>query len=182
MENEIIIAETKQWVKDVVIGLNFCPFALKEFNRNSIRYVVIASTTQKVCLAAVLAECELLDKDDNIETTLLIFPAAFKSFDSFLNLVDKAETLLAKHDYEGIYQLANFHPDYLFADSDKSDAANYTNRSIYPMLHLLRESSLDKVLTEYADPDKIPDKNISLAQEKGLAFMQQLRANCLHRK
>ncbi|MFM2224856.1 MAG: hypothetical protein RJA07_1058 [Bacteroidota bacterium] len=181
MENEIIIAETKAWVKEVVIGLNFCPFALKEFNRNSIRYVVVDATTQKPCLERVLEECKLLDEDESIETTLIIFPNAFKNFNSFLSIVDKAEGQLFENDYEGIYQVANFHPDYLFAGSDDTDAANYTNRSIYPMLHLLREASLDKVLSEYADPDKIPDRNIELARKKGLQFMQQLRQSCRQR-
>ena len=182
MEHEIIIAETKAWVKEVVIGLNFCPFALKEFNRNSIRYVVIEATTQKLCLEALLAECKLLDEDESIETTLIIFPNAFKKFNSFLSIVDKAEKELFENDYEGIYQVANFHPVYLFANSDDTDAANYTNRSIYPMLHLIREASLDKVLSEYADPDKIPDRNIELARKKGLQFMQQLRQSCIRKK
>jgi hypothetical protein len=97
----------------------------------------------------------------------------------FLNLVDKVEHHLFKNNYDGIYQLAHFHPHYLFADSDENDAANYTNRSIYPMLHILRESSLDKVLNEFANPDAIPDKNIELARTKGLEFMQQLRLSCL---
>lgn len=179
MDSEKIIAETKQWVKDVVIGMNFCPFALKEFNRNTIRYIVYESTTQKPCIEAVLSECELLDNDDAIETTLLIFPNGFNTFSSFLNLVSKAENALINNDYEGIYQLANFHPDYLFTDSDDEDPANFTNRSIYPMLHIIRESSLDKVLKEYADPDEIPNRNIVLARQKGLDFMQQLRFSCM---
>jgi hypothetical protein len=179
MENEKIIAETKQWVKEVVIGLNFCPFALKEFNKNTIRYVVDESSTQKPCIDAVLNECTALDNDETIETTLLILPNGFESFTTFLNLVDKVEHHLFKNNYDGIYQLAHFHPDYLFADSDENDAANYTNRSIYPMLHILRESSLDKILNEFANPDAIPDKNIELARTKGLEFMQQLRLSCL---
>ncbi|MFM2048303.1 MAG: hypothetical protein RI955_851 [Bacteroidota bacterium] len=182
MKNEIIIAETKAWVKEVVIGLNFCPFALKEFNRNSIRYVVVDETTEKSCLDKLLEECKLLDEDESIETTLIIFSNAFKNFNSFLDIIDNAENELLKNDYEGIYQIANFHPDYLFAGSDEKDAANYTNRSIYPMLHLLREASLDKVLSEYTDPDKIPDRNIELARKKGLQFMHQLRQSCTHLK
>jgi hypothetical protein len=179
MENEKIIAETKQWVRDVVIGMNFCPFALKEFNKNTIRYVVDESSTQKPCIDAVLNECIALDNDETIETTLVILPNGFEVFASFLKLIDKIENALIKNDYEGVYQLAHFHPEYLFADSDENDAANYTNRSMYPMLHILRESSLDKVLNDFSNPDSIPDKNIELARKKGLQFMQQLRLSCM---
>lgn len=179
MDTEKIIAETQHWVKDVVIGMNFCPFALKEFNRNTIRYVVHESDSQKSSVDCILSECQLLNNDESVETTLVIFPNGFSTFMSFLNLVNKAENALVKNDYEGIYQLANFHPDYLFADSNEDDAANFTNRSIYPMVHILRESSLDKVLKEYTNPDEIPNRNIELTRKKGLAFMQQLRLNCM---
>ena len=89
-----------------------------------------------------------------------------------------AEKLLKQEGYEGIYQLASFHPLYLFADAAPDDAANYTNRSIYPMLHLLREASIDKALKHYKNPDKIPQHNINFAREKGLVYMQMLRDAC----
>ncbi|MEN9522290.1 MAG: hypothetical protein RL065_667 [Bacteroidota bacterium] len=178
MENNTIIQETKNWVKEVVIGLNFCPFAAKEFDNNTIRYEVIHETLQKILLQKLEEEYKLLDENEAIETTLLILPKGYESFDKFLSLVNKVENHLVKTDYEGIYQIANFHPDYLFADSDENDAANYTNRSLYPMLHILREASLDEVLMNYSDPEKIPNRNISVARKKGLAFMQQLRSSC----
>jgi hypothetical protein len=81
--------------------------------------------------------------------------------------------------YEGTYQLASFHPDYCFEGEDKNDAANYTNRSVYPMLHLLREDSITKALALYKNPELIPEHNIQLAREKGLLYMQMLRAACL---
>ncbi|HEV7782749.1 MAG TPA: DUF1415 family protein, partial [Chitinophagaceae bacterium] len=81
--------------------------------------------------------------------------------------------------YEGIYQLASFHPLYLFANSSPTDAANYTNRSVYPMLHLLREESIDKALAHYSDPENIPERNINFAHEKGLTYMKMLRDACL---
>ena len=97
----------------------------------------------------------------------------------YLDLVDKGERLLVKENYEGIYQLASFHPLYLFAGSNENDAANYTNRSPYPMLHILREDSITKALENFDDPDSIPEKNIDFAKTKGLEYMKMLAASCI---
>jgi hypothetical protein len=118
---------------------------------------------------------ERLDNDPAIETSFLIFPNAFQQFDDYLDLVSLAEKLLKRKSYEGVYQVASFHPLYLFANSDESDPANYTNRSIYPMLQLLREESIDKALANYKDPEGIPARNINFAKEKGLVYMKMLR-------
>ncbi len=90
-----------------------------------------------------------------------------------------AEQLLKEKGYEGVYQLASFHPMYRFASSVKNDAADYTNRSIYPMLQFLRETSIDKALTHYENPENIPERNIDFARKKGLTFMKLLRDSCL---
>ncbi len=178
MQNEEIVLSTKQWVQDVVIGLNFCPFAKKVFDNNSIRYVVVNDLLQSECLLAVHNECMQLDVDEVIATTLLIFPNSYPEFLNFLKFLTRSEDQLSEEGYDGIYQLASFHPDYLFAGSVESDAANYTNRSIYPMIHLLRESSIDEVVAINSDADRIPEQNITLARAKGLHFMQQLRNSC----
>lgn len=91
----------------------------------------------------------------------------------------KAERLISKENYDGIFQIASFHPDYCFEGSDENDPANYTNRSIYPMLHILREESLTKALNLYPNPEDIPAHNIAFARQKGLKYMQLLRAACL---
>jgi hypothetical protein len=122
---------------------------------------------------------QFLDQSDDIETTLIIFPDSFAGFEDYLDLVELAEELASDQDYDGIYQVASFHPDYCFADAPQDDPANYTNRSIYPMLHLLREESLTKALENFPDPEGIPDRNIDFAREKGLKYMQLLRAACL---
>lgn len=106
---------------------------------------------------------------------MLILPTGFSSFTVYLQIVDLAEALMEKENYEGIYQIASFHPAYLFAGADNSDPSNYTNRSPYPMLHLLREASLTKAIDSYPDVDGIPQKNIDFATAKGLASMQLLR-------
>ena len=94
-------------------------------------------------------------------------------------MVSVAEKLLKQYGYDGIYQLASFHPQYKFAGAPDNDAANYTNRSVYPMLHLLRESSIDKALEHFNDPESIPDRNINFAREKGIVYMKMLREACL---
>lgn len=163
-----------------MVGCNFCPFANREVKRNSIHYQVEESNELERCLQSFLDECKRLDDDGAIETSLLIFPNAFKDFEEYLDLVDMAEQLLEEEGYEGTYQVASFHPDYRFAGSPEDDAANFTNRSIYPMLHLLREESIENALDSYAgDPDEIPARNIQFAREKGLAYMKLLRDSCL---
>ena len=158
----------------MVVGCNFCPFAAKELKQNSIRYCVEASTEITNCLETFMKEYKRLDTTVSIETTLIIFPDAFKEFDAYLQFVEMAEALLIANAYEGVYQVASFHPEYIFAGASESDAANYTNRSIYPMLHLLREESIEKALEKYPDPKAIPERNIRFAHEKGLEYMKRL--------
>jgi hypothetical protein len=126
-----------------------------------------------------MEELRYLDRAEDIETTLIIFPNHFADFEEYLDLAELAEDLSVEQDYEGVYQIASFHPDYCFAEAEANDPANYTNRSPYPMLHLLREDSITKALDHFIDPEGIPERNIAFAQEKGLKYMQMLRAACL---
>lgn len=173
-ESDIVITQTKKWIKDVVVGCNFCPFAAKEFNRGSIHYKVLYQATTKSVLEALALAFHQLDSNEAIETTLLIMPDSFGLFDDYLQLVDMAETLLANENYEGIYQVASFHPAYLFEGSNDADPSNYTNRSPHPMLHLLREDSVSKAVDNFPDIDEVPNRNIAFTKAKGLLFMQQL--------
>jgi uncharacterized protein len=172
------ITQTQNWIKSVVIGCNFCPFAAKALLKESIRYVILDSENIEKIMASLTSELQFLDENDSIETTFIIFPNHFQDFEQYLDLVELAEDLNAEEEYEGIYQVASFHPDYCFAGADADDAANYTNRSVYPMLHLLREESITKALEHYKDPEGIPERNIAFSQEKGLKYMQMLRAAC----
>ena len=144
-----IIDQTKNWITKVVIGCNFCPFAAKVIKQQTVFYKVETATAIEDCLETFLQEVTRLNNDSSIETAFLIFPNTFERFDDYLDLVSMAEKLLKQKGYNGIYQLASFHPLYRFADSDVDDAANYTNRSLYPMLHLLRESSIDNALETF---------------------------------
>jgi len=172
-----LIAHTQNWILNVVVGLNFCPFAAREVKRGSIRYEVV-NGDKKAVLEALSAALERMDADREVETMFLILPEGFGRFMEYLKLADAAEKWLAKAGYEGIYQVASFHPDYLFAGSRADDAANYTNRSPYPMLHLLREESVSRAVDSVPDPEAIPERNIALAREKGLAYMKQLLQTC----
>ena len=173
------ITTTRVWLESVVIGLNLCPFAKRELERGSIRMVVSTKTAVESCLLALIDECQRLDSNETIETTLLIFANAFKDFDDYLDCVGMAEALLSDQGYDGVYQLASFHPDYCFDGVPIDDAANYTNRSPYPMLHLLREASLEQAIAGYPEPELIPERNIKLTRQLGLAHMQALLAACL---
>lgn len=177
--NETIIQQTKQWLKNIVIGLNFCPFAKPVFEKEKIHYQVSSATSLENCLQELISEAERLDEQEELETTLLIFAECMQDFDDFLDLLEIANDLMEAQGYQGVYQLASFHPDYCFLGSTADDPANYTNRSPYPMLHLIRELSLELALDSYPEPEAIPDTNIQVAQDLGLDKMQELLADTL---
>ena len=174
-----IINQTKKWVKEVVIACNFCPFAAAVVNQKKVNYVVEESEKLDVALEAFLLECNRMDLDDDIETTLLIYPNSFVDFEDYLDFLNLAEQIIESNAYDGTYQVASFHPLYQFADSAIDDAANFTNRSPYPMLHILREASVEDALAKYPHAEEIPERNIAFAREKGLSYMQMLRDACL---
>lgn len=174
-----IIEQTTNWIKSVVIDCNFCPFAAKALLKKSIHYNIKTNVTADESLNSLKDELNYLETDTDIETSFIIFENDYTDFDDYLDLVKKAERLLTKEGFDGIYQIASFHPNYCFAGADEDDAANYTNRSIYPMLHILREESLTKALSLYSHPELIPQHNIDFARQKGLQYMQLLRSACL---
>jgi hypothetical protein len=174
-----IIAHTTAWIKSVVIGCNFCPFAAKAMSQKSIRYMVVQDATKENTLSCLNEEIHYLDEHEEIETTLIILPHHFKDFTSYLSLVAAAEKATSRQGYDGVYQIASFHPEYIFADATPDDPANYTNRSIYPMLHILREESITQALKHYVDPERIPQRNVEFSRERGLQYMQMLWAACL---
>ncbi len=181
MTESSIISATQDWLTTFVIAYNICPFAQREQQRGSIRYRIENSADMRDALQTLIDECEYLDAHPETETTLLIMPSGLDDFDDYLDLLTIAEQLLIDQGYEGVYQLASFHPDYCFADSadsNKPDPANYTNRSPYPMLHIIREASLERVLAHYPNPENIPERNIQLTRELGLEKLQALLAAC----
>ncbi len=171
------IEKTQQWIETIVVGLNFCPFAKRELRKNAVRFILNESTDIQETLQQLITECEFLDANPESETTLLILPNGFEDFLHYLDLTELAEDLLAEQGYEGVYQVASFHPEYCFADADSEDAANYTNRSPYPMLHLLREASLDVAIDNFPGIDSIPETNMQKARSLGAEFFQTMLAN-----
>jgi len=177
-DNTRIINQTQKWLRAVVIEHNLCPFAKREYENETIHYAVIREMGLERQLEQVIKHCTALDEDGNRETSLLIFPEALSDFDIYLDVLAAATALLKDLGYEGIYQLASFHPDYRFEGTDINVASNYTNRSPYPMLHILREASIETALENYPNPEKIPERNIKRTQELGLKVMQDLLARC----
>lgn len=172
------IASCRRWVEEVVVGLNFCPFAKPVIESAGLQYRVVNETSFEACLLALSDELQRLEADSSIETSLLIYPQGFESFDDYLELLAVADALIEDLSYDGVFQLASFHPDYCFEGQPVEDAANYTNRSPYPMLHLLRESSLEEALATVNNPEKIPARNVEFARAKGIDEMAGLLERC----
>ncbi|TYK64880.1 DUF1415 domain-containing protein [Colwellia echini] len=173
-QNSSEINATKAWINDIIIGLNFCPFAKKEFVNNTIYYHQSSLEQVKPALQELVEQCHYLQNNADIETTLIIYADGFRGFDRYLDLVDYANDLLIESGFEGIFQLATMHPEYCFADDDFDAPSNFTNRSPYPMLHIIREESMAKVLSIYKEPEKIPENNIILAEQKGSGYFQTI--------
>lgn len=176
--DEFIIQHTQNWIRSFIIKLNICPFAKREISKKTVRFQVSHAKKMELALEEFMAEIHCLDQQPGIETTLLIFPSLFRDFFHYLDFVDLAEALMNEQDYEGVYQLATFHPDYCFADVELEDVSNYTNRSPYPMIHILREESVEKAIAFYGDTEKIPAMNIESMRQLGLEGIQQIITHC----
>lgn len=178
-----IIATTQSWLKDAVIGLNLCPFANAVYIKDQIRYVVSKAETPEALAEALAAELQFLQESDPkaVDTTLLIHPYVLEDFLDYNDFLDIAEGVLVESDLDGIIQIASFHPDYQFAGTQADDIENYTNRGPYPMLHLLRESSIDRAVKIFPDTNEIFQKNIATMQRLGLDAWQQMEFH-VHRK
>jgi hypothetical protein len=146
--------------------------------RNRVRFTVTEAATEERLLMALQAELELLDNDASVETTLLIHPLVLGDFPDYNQFLNYADSLLEQMQREGIYQIASFHPDYQFEGTGPDDAENYTNRSPYPLLHLLREESLARAISSYPDVGAIPVRNIQLMNSMGQGKLKALLQAC----
>lgn len=143
-----------------MIGLDLCPFAGKVWEQQKVRLAISDSDEQEDLLVDLYNECQYLKQNETVETTLLVIPCCLKSFDEFNQFLDLCDSLLAQYDWSGELQIASFHPEYQFSGTHPDDRENWTNRSPYPVLHLLREKSLTKALANHPCPEKIPEINI----------------------
>ncbi len=168
-ERATIIERTRLWLERAVIGLNLCPFAKSVFVKKQVRYAVSAAATADELLAELEAELtQLAETEDRVlDTTLLIHPRAMVDFLDYHFFLAEADALIRNLGHDGVFQIASLHPDYEFAGSDPDDIANYTNRSPYPTLHLLRESSIDRAVAAFPDAADIYERNIETMTRLG---------------
>ena len=172
---EQVIKDTKHWISKFVIGLKLCPFAKKPFEEDLIRYVHLENTSTDSLLMKLSEELLFIveSSEKEVETTLIIHPNQLLDFEAYLDFVEAGNALIASMQLEGVIQIASFHPSYRFAGESENDAANYSNRSPYPMLHLLREETLTKAIDNHPDIDSVPEKNIALLREMGEAAIKK---------
>ncbi|MFZ3439549.1 DUF1415 domain-containing protein [Vibrio harveyi] len=158
-----ITEQVNQWLNDVVIGLNLCPFAAKPQRNKQIKIFVSEASQEEALLEDILLQLiELSNTEpEKLETTLVVVPNMLQDFWDYNFFIDCVEGLIKQQDWEGIFQVATFHPDYCFGGAEPEDDENLTNRSPYPVFHLIREESMEKVLKHYPDPESIPDTNIA---------------------
>ncbi len=164
-----IVAATRHWLEVAVIGLNLCPFAKAVHVKQQIRYAVTQASSDSDLLVVLRDELSLLAKADanEIDTTLLIHPQALTDFIDYTAFLRKADRLLRSQGHEGTLQIASFHPAYEFAGSASDDIENCSNRSPYPMLHLLREDSIARAVAVFPDAGEIYQRNIETLRRLG---------------
>ncbi len=154
--------QVRKWLEQVVIGLNLCPFAGTPYRNGQIRITVSQATTEELLLAELQRELLLLNETpaDTMETTLLVVENLLSDFDVYNQFLDDVDLLLLRGGWEGAFQVASFHPQYKFLGTEEDDAGNLTNRSPWPILHIIREASIDKALSDYPESESIPERNI----------------------
>lgn len=157
---DIILKATKTWFEQVVLGLNLCPFAHKPARENSIRFTHNTNQSLLALGDDLLNEMDYLQQHPEIETSIIILSQCLQDFDAYNSFLEQIERLLKVNDYEGVFQVASFHPDYQFADTEPEDAGNLSNRAPYPLLHIIREDRLEQLIKQHPDTDKIPAINI----------------------
>lgn len=164
-----VLADVRRWLERAVIGLNLCPFAKAVHVKGQVHYAVYHLPDESGLLDALLFEAaELVAHDAAVrDTTLLVAPQALADFLDFNDFTDRAERRLARAGYEGVLQLASFHPRFQFAGSEEGDIGNATNRSPYPILHLLREDSVSRAVEAFADAADIFERNIETLERLG---------------
>jgi hypothetical protein len=163
MATEInVYSAVEDWLTEVVIGLNLCPFAHKPYIQKQIQIVISQASNEESLLQEVFSNLQQLENTpaESLETTLLVIPELLKDFYDYNDFLDLAEAMISQYNWEGIFQIASFHPDYQFAGTQPKDPENLTNQAPYPILHLLREQSIEKAILRYPNPESIPEINI----------------------
>jgi hypothetical protein len=173
-----VIAVTTAWLENVVIGLNLCPFAKSIHVKQQIRHSVSFVNNRKALLEVFKRESRELvaASPEQIESTLLIHPSVLEDFQDYLHFLVDCDAALEELELVGIVQVASFHPNYQFAGTAAEDVTNYSNRSPYPTLHLLRESSVTRAVESLPDAAAIYESNIATLNQIGKAGMEAMTA------
>jgi len=173
-----VVSIVERWLTSIVIDLNLCPFAGREYRSGKVRFSESGAQTEEALLQDLVVELSLLRRRPEIETTLLIHPHVLTRFEAFNQFVGFAESVIEAMSLEGEYQIASFHPQYQFANTDLEDVGNFTNRSPYPILHILREASVERAIQQHPNTRQIPDDNIKLMNKLGRQRMEKLLSAC----
>lgn len=170
------LAATRRWLERAVIGLNLCPFAKAVHVKRQVRFVLSDAELEDDLLEELGEELlRLRDTPaEEVDTTLLVHPRVLTDFLDYNDFLDRVDALIEALELDGMLQVASFHPDYRFADSDPDDPGNCTNRAPWPTLHLLREDSLDRAVAAYPDADVIVERNLQTMETLGIDGFRRL--------
>ena len=176
MSDEEVLKQTRHWLEKAVIGLNLCPFAKAVYAKNQVRLVVSHARHADDFLEELDSELDLLvaTPAEQLETTLLIHPTLFEDFLDFNDFLEVAEGVVDEHGLEGIIQLASFHPQFQFDGTEPDDISNYTNRAPFAILHLLRETSVEKAVEAFPEAEAIFEQNIATLEKLGASGWKEL--------
>jgi hypothetical protein len=177
-KSEPIIRTVRTWVEQLVVGEKLCPFARQPLEAAKVRFVVTGAVGSAELLDRLSEEVDLLSQSAEIETTLLIHPHVLTDFPAYNQFLDEADALIRRLGVEGVFQVASFHPDYQFAGTAPGDAENYSNRSPYPLLHLLREESIEAAINAFPDIDGVPERNIQRLRQIGAQALAERLRDC----
>lgn len=173
-----VVNSVERWLTSIVIELNLCPFANQEYRSDRVRIKESLAASEEDLLKDLVVEMSLLKRRPEVETTLLIHPNVLTDFVVFNQYLGFIESVLEAMDLQGVFQIASFHPDYQFSGTEADDVSNFTNRSPYPILHILREESLERAIESHPNTENIPVKNIRLMKSLGHEHMTRLLNLC----
>lgn len=182
MNEPLVISATTRWIKDIVVAMNLCPFAAPVVEQERIYYSVSDAEDEGLLYLDLMRALDCFQQMDRevASTGFMILSKGLTDFTVFNDFFDLVEQILDESGLNGVIQIVGFHPDYRFEGSDETDPANYTNRSPYPMFHLILEDDLESAVAAHPDPTGIPEHNIRLLRELGLAEMQRRLAACVN--
>lgn len=165
------VQKTKTWLKDFVIGLNLCPFAHRPYSRDIIRYSLSPFINVDEFVVGFYFELQKLARTpkNKLSTTLMIIEQGLEDFEYYLDILETCEDVLAHSEYKDVFQIASFHPEYYFAQTEKDDVTNFTNRSPFPMIHIIRTEEVEEAIKSFDHPEDIPLRNKALMIKMGSA-------------